>query len=127
MKKKETLIVIDGNALLHRAFHALPDTLRTKDGQLTNAAYGFMLVFLNVLKEFEPEYVAAAFDRKGKTFRHQAFADYKGKRKKAPDELYEQIPLVKKVLKAFEVPVFALKGIEADDVVGAIAQKVKTD
>ncbi|MEA3273417.1 MAG: DNA polymerase I [Patescibacteria group bacterium] len=122
MKKK--IIIIDANALIHRSFHALPDTLRTKDGILTNAVYGFMLVFLRVIDEFNPDYLVATFDSKGKTFRHKMFKDYKAKRVKPPNELYQQIPLVKKVLKAFGVPIYAVKGLEADDLIGAIASKI---
>ena len=122
MKKK--IIIIDANALIHRSFHALPDTLRTKDGVLTNAVYGFMLVFLRVIDEFNPDYLVATFDSKGKTFRHRMFKDYKAKRVKPPNELYQQIPLVKKVLKAFGVPIYSMKGLEADDLIGAIARKI---
>lgn len=120
------LIIIDGNALVHRAFHALPPTLTKKDGTLTNAAYGFTLVLLNVIETFKPDYVVSAFDRKEKTFRHRAYREYKATRVKAPDELYMQIPLVQEVLRSFGIPVISVKGIEADDVIGIIANKVKT-
>ncbi|MBD3244470.1 MAG: DNA polymerase I [Candidatus Moranbacteria bacterium] len=119
MKK---LIIIDGNSLIHRAFHALPDTLKTKDGTLTNAAYGFLLVFLSVLDKFNPDYVAAAFDRKGKTFRHKLFKEYKANRKKAPEELYRQIPIVKEILENLGIPRLSVKGLEADDVIGILAK-----
>jgi DNA polymerase I len=121
MKKK--IVIIDANALIHRSFHALPDSLRTKDGLITNAVYGFMLVFLRVVDEFHPDYLVAAFDSKGKTFRHRFFKDYKAKRIKQPRELYQQIPLVKKVLKSFGVPFYSMKGLEADDLVGVIAKR----
>jgi DNA polymerase-1 len=122
MKK---LIIIDSNALIHRSFHALPDTLKTKDGTLTNALYGFMMVFLKVIDEFSPDYIIATFDRKEKTFRHKMFEGYKAKRKKAPDELYKQIPLVQEALEAFGIPCLSQKGLEADDLIGIIAKQKK--
>lgn len=125
-KTKPKLIIIDGNALIHRSFHALPPTLRTKNGVLVNAVYGFTSFLLKALNEFHPEYVVLTLDKKGPTFRHEAYADYKAKRIKAPDELYEQIPLVKKVVEAFNIPIFELNGYEADDLIGTIcAQTAK--
>lgn len=119
-EKKKRLIIIDGNALVHRAYHALPP-LTTKKGELVNAVYGFLLVFFRALKEFKPDYVAATFDLPGPTFRHKKFKEYKAKRPKAPDELYEQIPKIKKILREFNVPIFEQEGFEADDLIGTIA------
>lgn len=124
-KTKPKLIIIDGNALIHRSFHALPPTLRTKDGQLVNAVYGFTSFLLKALNEFHPEYVVLTLDRKAPTFRHEAYKDYKAKRVKAPDELYEQIPYVKKVATAFNIPIFELDGYEADDLIGTICEQAK--
>jgi len=125
-KSKPKLIIIDGNALIHRSFHALPPTLRTKDGRLVNAVYGFTSFLLKALNEFHPEYVILTLDKKGPTFRHAEYADYKATRVKAPDELYEQIPLVKQVAEAFSIPIFELSGFEADDLIGTIcAQTAK--
>ncbi len=115
-------ILIDANALLHRSFHALPP-LTTKDGTMINAVYGFTSVLLKVLKEFKPRYVAVAFDRQEKTFRHQEYEGYKATRVSAPDEFYEQIPLAKEVLEAFNIPILEKAGFEADDVIGTIADK----
>jgi len=120
--KKQTLVIIDSNALIHRAFHALPPTLTDGQGRPTNAVYGFTSIFLKTLKDLKPDYLAACFDRKEKTFRHDEYADYKATRAKAPDELYGQIPLVKEVLAAFGVPVFEKAGYEADDLIGTIAE-----
>ena len=89
-----------------------------------NAVYGFFSIFLKVIKEIEPEYIAAAFDVKGPTFRDKKFKEYKAKREKAPDELYSQIPKIKEVLSAFNVPVYEKEGFEADDIIGTIAKKV---
>ena len=118
------LIVIDGNALVHRAWHALPP-LQTKSGQLVNAVYGFLLVFFKVLKDIKPTHCVVAFDLKGPTFRHEAFEAYKATRVKQPDELYEQIPILKKVLAALRVPVVEAQGYEADDVIGTIASRAE--
>lgn len=121
-KEKKRLIVIDSNALIHRAYHALPP-LSTKEGELVNAVYGFLLVFFKIINELKPDYVAATFDLSGPTFRHKKFKDYKANRPPAPDELYQQIPKIKKILQDFAVPIFEKKGYEADDVIGTIARK----
>lgn len=121
MKKK--FIIIDAHALIHRAYHALPP-LTTKRGELVNAVYGFLLVLLKVLKEFQPDFIAAAFDVPEPTFRHKEFEEYKAKRPKAPDELYNQIPRVKQLLKAFHVPIYEKAGFEADDVIGRITELI---
>lgn len=126
-KIKPKLIIIDGNALIHRSFHALPPTLRTKKGVLVNAVYGFTSFLLKALNEFHPEYVVLTLDKKDKTFRHEAYAEYKATRIKAPDELYEQIPLVKQVAEAFNIPIFELSGFEADDLIGTICEKTKDE
>jgi len=91
MTEKKRLIIIDGNALIHRAYHALP-LLKTKKGELINAVYGFLLVFLKAIREFQPNYIAAAFDIPKPTFRHKEFKEYKIKRPPTPKELSEQIP-----------------------------------
>jgi len=121
MSEKKRLIIIDGNALIHRAYHALPP-LRTKAGELINAVYGFLLVFLKVIREFQPDYIAATFDTPQPTFRHKEFREYKIKRPPAPKELFEQIPRVKEIVKEFGVPIFEKEGFEADDLIGTIAK-----
>lgn len=118
--KKEKLVIIDSNALIHRAFHALP-LLSDKHGRPTNAVYGFTAIFLKALKDLKPNYIAACFDRKEKTFRHQEYDKYKATRPQTPQELQQQISLVKEVLKAFNVPIYELSGYEADDLIGTIA------
>ncbi len=121
MKK---LILIDGNALVHRAFHALPP-LTSPRGIVTNAVFGFSSILLKTIKEMKPDYIAAAFDLAAPTFRHKEFAEYKIHRERAPDELYNQIPLVKDVLNAFGVPVYEKQGYEADDLIGTLATETK--
>ena len=118
--EKKRLIIIDSNSLIHRAYHALPP-LTTKKGELINAVYGFLLVFLKALKEFQPDYIAACFDLPGPTFRHKKFKEYKAKRPPTPEELCRQIPKVKEILKSFDVPIFEKEGFEADDIIGTIA------
>ncbi len=122
-KKEEKLIIIDGHALLHRAWHALPP-LRTKDGVMVNAVYGFTSILLKIIKEFEPEYIACTFDLKGPTFRHEEFVDYKAQREAPPEEFIDQIELVYDVLNVFNIPIYSAKGYEADDVIGTLVHKM---
>lgn len=122
MKK---LILIDGNALVHRAFHALPPTLTSPKGVLTNAVYGFTSILFKIVKELKPDYVVATFDLAAPTFRHEEFAEYKSHRIKAPDELYAQIPMVKDILSAMGIPIYEKQGFEADDLIGSLAEKTK--
>jgi len=125
-KKLKTIVLIDGNALIHRAYHALPP-LTTKSGELVNAVYGFTLTLLSVLEKFKPEYIAASFDLAGPTFRHEKSADYKATRVKADDELYAQIPRVKEVTRAFNIPIYEQEGFEADDCVGTLARQAEKE
>lgn len=118
------VVLFDGNAILHRAFHALPP-LSLKDGTLVNAVYGFVTIFLKVLKDIRPSHVAVTFDRREPTFRHKEYVAYKAQRVKQPQELYDQIPLIKEVLSAFNVPVYELAGYEADDIIGTVVTKVR--
>lgn len=115
-------IIIDGNAIVHRAYHAIPP-LTTKDGTIVNAVYGFMSMILKVLNDLHPEYIAVTFDLAGPTFRHKQFEKYKATRVKAEQALYDQIPLVKQVISAFNFPIYTKEGFEADDVIGTIVTK----
>jgi DNA polymerase-1 len=121
MKK---LIIFDGNALLHRAYHAIKP-LTAPNGQIVNAVYGFVRVFLKTMKDLSPDYVAVAWDRREPTFRHEAYKAYKAQREKKPQELYDQIDIIKQFLSVYGVPSYNLKGFEADDIIATIA--VKTD
>lgn len=125
-KHLKTLVLIDGNALIHRAYHALPP-LTSKKGELVNAVYGFTLTLLSVLEKFHPEYIAVSFDLAGPTFRHEKSADYKATRVKAPDELYAQIPRVKEITRAFNIPIYELAGFEADDCIGTLARQAEKE
>ncbi len=123
-KKKQKFLIIDGHALIHRSFHALPTTLKTHQGEIVNAVYGFTSFLLKAIKDLKPNMIALALDKKGKTFRHETFADYKGTRVKAPDELYAQIPRVKEIAQTLNIPIFEIAGCEADDVIGTLSAKV---
>jgi len=121
MNKK--LLLIDANALIHRAWHALPP-LTTKNGEMVNALYGFLLMLLKVIPQQKPDSVIAAFDLKGPTFRHTLFTAYKAQRVKQADELYEQFPKVKEMLRALGVCVLEKEGFEADDIIGTISHQL---
>jgi DNA polymerase-1 len=121
MKK---FIIIDGNAIVHRAYHALPSM--TTKGTMVNAVYGFTSMLLKVLKDLKPDYLAVSFDVAGGTFRHKKYKDYKATRVKADQSLYDQIPLVHQVVSAFGVPIYEKKGYEADDVIGTIVGEVRS-
>lgn len=125
-KPKGTLLIIDGNALIHRSFHALPPTLITKAGELVNAVYGFSAALIKAVKEFKPDYVVLTMDKKGPTFRHEEYKEYKATRVKAPDELYAQFDRVKEVAAAFGIPLYELSGFEADDLIGTICKQVNS-
>ncbi len=123
-KEDKKILIIDGNALIHRSFHAIPPSLRTKKGVLVNAVFGFTSFLLKALAEFKPEYIVLTLDKAGKTFRHESFSEYKATRTKAPDELYEQIPIIKDLAKAFNIKTYELTGFEADDLIGTICEKL---
>jgi DNA polymerase-1 len=126
MSKKEIFVIIDGNAIVHRAYHALPP-LTTKDGTLINAAYGFTSVLLKTIKDLKPQYLAVTFDLPGKTFRHDAFPAYKAQRKPKPQEFYDQFDFVKQVVRAFRIPVVEKTGFEADDMIGTLATRAEKE
>lgn len=123
-KKLPKLLIFDGNALIHRSFHALPLTMKTTNGEVVNAVYGFTSFLLRAIKEFKPDMVALALDMKGPTFRHESYEKYKATRVAAAPELYAQIPRAREVAEALDIPVFQIAGCEADDVIGTIAKKM---
>ncbi|MEI7620545.1 MAG: PIN domain-containing protein, partial [Candidatus Falkowbacteria bacterium] len=125
-KTNQKLVIIDGNAIIHRSFHALPPTMTTKSGQVVNAVYGFTTFLIKALSDLKPDYIVLTLDRKETTFRRLEYKEYKAQRVKAPDELYEQIPLVKEAAKAFDIPIYDLAGYEADDLIGTISHQVNS-
>ena len=120
MNKPKKIIITDSNSMIHRAFHALPP-LTTKDGELVNAVYGFFSAFLRAIQDFNPDFIATCFDLPFPTFRHKKFKEYKSQRPPTPKELYQQIPIIKELLKTLKVPVFEKKGFEADDLIGTVS------
>lgn len=120
MALKKTFLILDGNALLHRAWHAIPP-LTTKDGRVVNAAYGFTNIVEKMLTMFKPDYMAVAWDLAGPTFRHEEYKEYKATREKKSQELYDQIPIIQDILRAYGIPSLSVKGYEGDDILGTIA------
>jgi len=120
------LVIIDGNAILHRAFHAMPP-LTTRSGEPINAVYGLVSMFLRVIQDLKPDYIAVAFDEKEKTFRHKEFEKYQSQRPPTADELSSQFGKARDFFKAVGVPIYSKPGFEADDVIGTIADKSKDD
>ncbi len=121
--KKPLLVLFDGNALIHRAFHALPPLTVSKSGEMVSAVYGFALMLLKVINELKPTHCAIAFDMKAPTFRHKLFDQYKAHRPPAPQELISQLGRVRELVSAFNIPIFELEGYEADDLLGALSHQ----
>jgi len=122
-EEKQLLLLFDGNALVHRAFHALPPLTQHKTGELVNAVYGFASTLLKVFADFKPTHWAIAFDRPTPTFRHEMFEEYKAQRPTTPEELKSQIKKVHQLVEAFHIPVFEIDGFEADDVLGTLSKQ----
>jgi DNA polymerase-1 len=122
-EKKQLLLLFDGHALVHRAFHALPPLTQPKTGELVNAVYGFASTLLKVFADFKPTHWAVAFDRPTPTFRHEMFEEYKAQRPATPEELRSQIKKVHQLVEAFHIPVFEIDGFEADDVLGTLSKQ----
>jgi len=125
-KQKKSFLIIDGNALLHRAWHAIP-LLTSEKGEVVNAVYGFTMTLMKVLKDIRPTYIVVTFDRKAPTFRHKAYAAYKATRVKQPDELYQQIDHIRSILEAFGISVFEKDGFEADDIIATLKTRARKE
>lgn len=121
---KNKLILIDGNNIAYRAFYALPQTIATSSGTITNAVYGFVTMVLKLIDEQKPDNIIAAFDSKAPTFRHELFKEYKAQRAKMPDELISQFPLIKEVLETMNIKCIEAEGYEADDIIATLATKL---
>lgn len=117
---KEKLLILDGNSLMHRAYHALPPMMNF-EGLHTNAVYGFTTMLLKMKEEIEPDYIVTTFDRKAPTFRHVEYKDYKAGRKSMDDELREQFPVIKELLALMDINIFEIDGFEADDLIGTLS------
>ncbi len=116
----EKIMLIDGNSIVNRAFYGVP-LLTNKEGKYTNGVYGFLNILFKLMDEEKPDHLAVAFDLKAPTFRHKTFADYKGTRKGMPEELREQMPLLKEVLRKMNISIFEQEGYEADDILGTLS------
>lgn len=122
---RKTLLAVDGNSLLYRAFYAMPP-FTTKNGEPAGAVYGFFSMLLSALDTISPDAILIAFDKKGKTFRHNMYNEYKGTRKPMPEDLIPQVPMLKKALTEMGITILEMEGYEADDILGAMS-KVATD
>ena len=121
---RKILVLLDAHAILHRAFHALPDFTSPK-GEPTGALYGFAALLIKVIRELKPDYIAAAYDLPKPTFRHIAYDKYKAGRAKMDDSLAKQINRSHDILKAFNIPVYSVEGFEADDVLGTVVEIIQ--
>ena len=121
--ENKRIIIIDGNSLINRAYYAIQRPMITRDGLYTQGVYGFLNILNKAVKDYEPGYLAVAFDRKAPTFRHEEYAEYKAGRKKMPPELAMQMPLLKEVLEAMNIKILEIDGFEADDILGTVARR----
>ena len=126
MSENRKLVLIDGHSILNRAFYGVPN-LSNAQGFHTNAIYGFLNILFKILEEEKPDYLAVAFDVHAPTFRHQLYEDYKGTRKPMPDELREQVPVMKDVLRAMNIVIIEQAGLEADDILGTLAKRAASE
>ena len=120
----DKLVLVDGNSIMNRAFYGIMGSrmLTTKDGTYTNAVYGFLAILFKLLEDVNPEYLVVAFDLKAPTARHKLYEGYKANRKGMPDELAEQMPIIKEVLRAMNIDIVEMEGYEADDVLGTLSR-----
>src|SRR6266567_6449834 len=118
---KKKLVLIDGHAMIHRAFHAVPEGLTNTKGEPVNATFGFTSMLMKALLEEKPEYIAMTFDRPSPTFRHEQFAAYKAQRPALPDTMRPQFKRIREMVQAFGIPIYEKDGFEADDVLGTLS------
>lgn len=121
---KKTLVLLDAHAILHRAYHALPDFVSTK-GEPTGALYGFCTLLLKLIKDLQPHYIAACYDLPEPTMRHEVYKEYKAGRQKTDDALIAQLERSKDICVAFNIPIYSSPGFEADDMLGTIVEQTK--
>ena len=114
----DRLVLVDGNSIMNRAFYGIMGSkmLTTKDGKYTNAVYGFLAILFKILEDIDPKYLVVAFDLKAPTARHKLYEGYKANRKGMPEELAEQMPIIKEILTAMNIDIVEMEGYEADDV-----------
>src|SRR5438552_12549180 len=119
--KRKKLVLIDGHAIIHRAFHAVPETLTNSKGEHVNATFGFTSMLMKALLEEKPDYIGMTFDRPTPTFRHKEYALYKAHRPTLPDNMRPQFARIREVVEAFGIPIYEKDGFEADDVLGTLS------
>ncbi len=122
----EKLVLIDGHSILNRAFYGVPD-FTNSEGLHTNAVFGFLNIMFKILEDEKADHLAVAFDLRDPTFRHRQYPEYKGTRKPMPEELHQQVPLMKEVLAAMKIPILTMAGYEADDILGTVAKRCASD
>jgi len=120
---KRRLVLVDGHAVVYRAYYAFPASLTTPEGVQINAVYGFLSILLNVIKELRPSHIAVAFDLDKPTFRHKEYVGYKAQRPETEKELKDQIDKVRESVRVLNIPIFEIEGFEADDVIGTLARQ----
>ena len=121
---KQRLVLLDAHAILHRAYHALPD-FATSSGQPTGALYGLSAMLIKIIEDLKPDYIVACYDLAGPTYRHEAYKAYKAGRKKPDDDLVAQMKSSRTIFEAMNIPIYDKEGFEADDILGAIAKQAK--
>jgi len=126
MKTKKTIVLLDSHAIIHRAYHALPE-FQTRDGKPTGALYGLSAMIISIISQLKPDYLIACYDLPKPTFRHLAYGDYKSGRKKTDENLVDQLKESYDVYSAFGIPTYAKEGFEADDILGTFAEELKKD
>src|SRR5947209_1949136 len=126
-EKRKKIVLIDGHAIIHRAFHAVPETLTNSKGEHVNATFGFTSMLMKALLEEKPDYIAMTFDRPSPTFRHEQFAEYKAHRPLLPDNMRPQFKRIREMVLAFGIPIYEKDGFEADDVLGTLSVQATKD
>ena len=124
---EKTLVIIDGNSLMNRAYYAIQRPMMTKDGMYTQGIFGFLNMLSKILKDYAPTHIAVAFDRKAPTFRHLEYDEYKAGRKKMPPELAMEFPVLKDILTAMNIHMLEIDGFEADDILGTVSKKAEEE
>ncbi|MBR0139301.1 MAG: hypothetical protein IJM17_03320, partial [Firmicutes bacterium] len=124
---EQKLVIIDGNSLVNRAFYAIQRPMITSDGFYTNGIYGFLSMLFKIRKDYEPTHMLVAFDRKAPTFRHLEFPDYKAGRKRMPEELAMEMPVLKELLSVMGIKTYELDGFEADDIMGTAVEMAESE
>src|ERR1700730_16823834 len=123
--KRKKLVLVDGHAIIHRAFHAVPEGLSTSSGEPVNATFGFTSMLMKALLEEKPDYIAVTFDRPSPTFRHEIYAPYKAHRPTLPENMRPQFVRIHEVVQAFGIQIYEKDGFEADDVLGTLSVQAR--